>query len=266
MRHKKQAVEDMGMVWHDDRVVRSGFNAGAEIQSGSRTVSPECGEDSLLPPALHRELAPGEKSRLISIGSTSSLPDHTLVFGQGDEADALYTLLSGVIHIHLTLPDGRRQIVGFLYPGDLLGFAFGGTYVYGADSVTPVRLRRYPRADFDRLCERTPNLQRALLHVAANELTLAQDHMMILGRQSARERVASFFLRQAERTVSSGESGKRLWLPMRKLDIADYLGLTNETVSRTLSWFKQRGAIRSLSRTTFEILDSEILEEASSEV
>lgn len=216
-------------------------------------------------PTLEDELGPAENARLTAAGSIVDTSRQTVVFTPGEHADALYTVLSGVVRIFASMPDGRRQIIGFMHPGDFLGFAYEDVYACGAEAVTDVRLRRYGRRAFLALCERTPNLERALLRIAAHELTMAQDHMVMLGRQSARERVASFLCQVARRTLGLEARGTSLWLPMPQADIADYLGLSVETVSRVLTWFKQTGAIRSRSRDIVEILDFTSLERIAGE-
>jgi CRP/FNR family transcriptional regulator len=139
------------------------------------------------------------------------------------------------------LPDGRRQITGFLLPGDYLGLAFAERYICSAEAVTPVRLCRFPRSAFLALLDQFPALEKALLGRAATELAAAQKQMLLLGRKTARERVASFLLQLAER--EGADDGMAMDLPMTRTDIADYLGLTIETVSRTLTNLRKTGLI-----------------------
>lgn len=217
-------------------------------------------------PTLESELAPEESSRLAATASTMDVPRRGVIFTPGERAETLYTVASGVVRIYLATADGRRQIIGFLHPGGVLGFAHGDVHTCGAEAVTAVRLRRYSRRAFAGLCERMPRLERALLRVAAHELTLAQDHIVMLGRKSARERVAAFLCLMARRTSLPDTAGTRLWLPMSQADIADYLGLTIETVSRVLTGFKRDGAIRALSRDRLEVLDFASLENIAGKV
>jgi CRP/FNR family transcriptional regulator len=141
------------------------------------------------------------------------------------------------------LPDGRRQITGFLYPGDFLGIAVHKAYVYSAEAITVVALCRFSRAQLRALFDDFPKLEIHLLSLSANELATAQDQMLLLGRKSAKERVASFLLMLAQRAESHGETGRLLDLPMNRMDIADYLGLSMETVSRTFSTFREEELI-----------------------
>ena len=111
----------------------------------------------------------------------------------------VFTVISGMLKLSKLLPDGRRQITGFLMAGDYLGLAFAERYVCSAEAVTPVRLCRFPRSAFLGLLDQFPALEKALLGRAATELAAAQQQMLLLGRKNAHERVASFVLQLAER-------------------------------------------------------------------
>ena len=156
-----------------------------------------------------------------------------LLFQEGDPADSVYNLVSGVIKLYKLLPDGRRQITGFVYPGDFLGIATGAGHAYNAEAVGDVSLCRFPRRRLFALFERYPKLEHRLFGIATDELTAAQDQMLLLGRKTAAEKLASFLCRLADRTGDGGDADDPILVPMTRGDIADYLGLTVETVSRT---------------------------------
>ena len=158
------------------------------------------------------------------------------------------------------MPDGRRQIVGFASAGHLLGLAPEGTYVYSAEAITDVTLCRYPRASFDRLVDSVPGLARRLWAVTADELRFAQDQLLLLGRKNATERVASFLLLLAEQQASEADVS----IPMTRSDIGDYLGLTIETVSRTLTKLRRHKVIALPAADRATILDREGLETLAS--
>lgn len=168
-----------------------------------------------------------------------------LLFQEGDDADNVYNILFGVIKLYKLLPDGRRQITGFVYQGDFLGIASSGTHSYSAEATTEVSLCRFPRAKLYRLFDRFPALQTRLLGIATDELTAAQDQMLLLGRKTASEKLASFLLSLSRRMTTPGAASDDtdhagpVPIPMNRSDIADYLGLTVETVSRTLSRLKK---------------------------
>jgi len=179
---------------------------------------------------LGREAA----SHVAAISSLRSLAPGEELFIEGDRAESIYEVLSGTLRIYKLLPDGRRQIIGFLSAGHLVGLANGGMCLYTVDAVTPVNLCRYPLARFERMVDEVTGFARRLLAVTSDELRAAQDQMLLLGRKSAEEKIASFLLMMAER---QGNEDK-VHLPMTRSDIADYLGLTTDTVSRTLTKLK----------------------------
>jgi len=155
-----------------------------------------------------------------------------MLFEEGDPADDVFTITAGMVKLYKLMSDGRRQIVGFLVPGDFLGLAFGRTYVYSAEAVVATTTCRFGRGQFLALLDACPTLEKEILARTATELAAAQEQMLLLGRKTARERVASFVLALARRRKIG--QGQPFELLMSRADIADYLGLTVETVSRTL--------------------------------
>lgn len=188
-------------------------------------------------------------------------PGETL-FAEGDAADSVYEVVRGMVRLYKLLPDGRRQITGFLSAGKLLGLAPEGVCVYTAEAITEVTLCRYKRAAFERLIDEVPGFAKRLLTVASHELRAAQDQMLLLGRKSAAEKVTSFLLLLADQ--HDAEEEDEIEVPMTRSDIADYLGLTIETVSRTLTKLKQDGLIALPTSSRVEIRDRDRLEELAS--
>ncbi len=201
-------------------------------------------QDVPRPAAIHR-VAPG-----------------TILFSEGDEADGVYEVVSGTLRLYKVLIDGRRQIIGFVSGGQLLGLAPQRHYLCTAEAVTPLTVRRYQRPAFERRIDEEPGLARRLLTAVSNELRMAQDQMLLLGRKSATEKVASFLLSRAAR--EDGDYEDHVELAMGRGDIADYLGLTVETVSRTFTKLKNDGLIALPTPASVEILDVEQLEELAS--
>jgi CRP/FNR family transcriptional regulator len=165
------------------------------------------------------------------------------MFIQGEEADAVYTITAGLARLYKLLPDGRRQIVGFALPGDFLGLAMRERYGFSADAVEPVVACRFSRAAYSAFVDARPHLLRRLHEFATHELTLAQDQMMLLGRRTAEEKLVSFLLHMRDRWARLGRSSVTVPLPMSRQDIADFLGLTIETVSRTFTKLAKDKAI-----------------------
>lgn len=183
---------------------------------------------------------------------------HTL-FAEGDGADTLFNVTAGTMKLYKLLPDGRRQITGFLLPGDFLGLSINDTYAYSAESVTPATLCRFPRRRLEGLLEDYPKMQRRLFAMASSELAAAQDQMLLLGRKNAKERIASFLLMLSERAKRRGYAENPVHVPMSRSDIADYLGLTTETVSRTFTQLKTSRAISLLEGGKVRLNDVEAL-------
>ena len=183
----------------------------------------------------------------------------TVVF-EGDRAANAYSLTSGLLRLSKLLPDGRRQIAGFLFPGDFLGITMEEEHAFTAEAVAPSTLCRFPRNHFDSFVEKHPELERRLYAVAAHELAAARQQLVLLGRKTATERVASFLLMLASRCPSH-DGGDEVELPMSRTDIADYLGLRIETVSREISALKAARVIRLTGRQSFRVVDRKRLQQ-----
>ncbi|MDR3475464.1 MAG: helix-turn-helix domain-containing protein [Devosia sp.] len=159
----------------------------------------------------------------------------TAMFWEGDPARDVFEVVAGVLRIYRILGDGRRVITGFLYPGDLVGVSLRDRYLYTAEAVTPMKVRRFSRRRFDDEMVRFPELRPQLFARVCDEMAAAQDQMVLLARKTAEERVCSFLLDVARRVEVDRADLPVIDIPMTRLDMADYLGLTIETVSRTMS-------------------------------
>lgn len=175
---------------------------------------------------------------------------NTVVRGQGfviegDRARYFFNINHGTAKLHKDLPDGRRQIIGFVGPGDFVGLAANDCYAFSAEAIEEVRLCRFDRIELRSVFGRFPAIERRLLEVASHELIVAQEQMLLLGRKSAIERLASFIDGWHRRMAPpcAGEA-QSLRLPMTRTDLADYLGLTIETVSRALTALRKQGVIQ----------------------
>lgn len=184
------------------------------------------------------------------MGVCSMTARDTEVFGEGEPADHLYTVVSGAVRTYKITQDGRRQICAFLLPGDVFGLELGENYSLTAEAVCDSVLAVAKRRTLSGLAERDAEVARRLWVMAAGQLEAARAHMLLLGRQCAHERVAAFLLDLQARLGS----GAHVELPMSRNDIADYLGLTIETVSRTLSQFDKSGTIALRTSRQIEVL------------
>jgi CRP/FNR family nitrogen fixation transcriptional regulator len=161
------------------------------------------------------------------------------IYGQDEPADYLYQVVSGAVRTHKLLSDGRRLIGAFHLPGDIFGLDTGPVHRFSADAIGSATIRVAKRSTLLAMAAREVDLATEMWTLTAEKLQHAEDHMMLLGRKNAEERVASFLLEMAGRAASE----QVVELPMSRQDIADYLGLTIETVSRTLTQLENKAAI-----------------------
>ncbi|MGE0726065.1 MAG: cyclic nucleotide-binding domain-containing protein [Alphaproteobacteria bacterium] len=180
-------------------------------------------------------LGPDELAELERLAEAAIFAKDEAVVAAGEPASSVYNLTAGSVRLLRLLPDGRRQIVGFLLPGDFVGLSLAERHAFSAEAIEPVRACRFARTAFSSLVDAKPHLLRRLHEAATHELSIAQDHMVLLGRRSAEEKVAAFLVGLRDRLVRLGGSAVTIPLAMTRQDIADYLGLTIETVSRTIS-------------------------------
>lgn len=190
--------------------------------------------------AVCRAVGPERLPRLAAIAGCRRVEPGATLFREGDPAENVYTLTEGTLKLYKLLGDGRRQVVGFLLPGDFLGLPQGPFHTATAEALSPVTTCCFRRGQFRKLLDEFPLLEHEILSRTSSELAAAQEQMLLLGRKTARERVASFFLGFASRAAADGGP---IELPMGRTDIADYLGLTIETVSRTITSLRKEGLI-----------------------
>lgn len=185
------------------------------------------------------------------LGCCIELRDGESLFAQGEPALSVFTVTQGMLKSYNILADGRRQVTGFHVPGDFVGTSIDDEHQFAAEAVGECRLCAFPVRRFDDFVEDHQPMERQLYVAAARELAEAQQQMVLLGRKTAIERIATFFLSLSERARRT----EVIDLPMSRSDIADYLGLTKETVSRVLSDLKGRRIIRLQAIDRIEILD-----------
>jgi len=181
------------------------------------------------------------------------------IYGEGDTATAWYQVQSGVLRTCKLLPDGRRQIEDFLFPGDFFGLETRREHSFGAEAITSATVVRYSRPRLTAAAADNSRLAARLLDVTLEQLGKVHNRLVLLGRKTAEEKLASFLLEMLDRS----EDADAIDLSMSRTDIADYLGLTIETVSRTFSTMKHEGVIGLPSAQHVEILDRDALEEMS---
>lgn len=170
--------------------------------------------------------------------ATARLKTGAYLYFEGDQVEWLYQVTSGVLRLTRMLADGRRQVIAFGYPGDIVGFPSDGLHHTDCEALTDVELQPYRRSILES-GKADPALHTALLHAALREISAMQDHFMMLGRKSACEKLASFLCVLADRVGTEIDGRKAITLPMSRSDIADFLGLTTETVSRTFTQLRK---------------------------
>ena len=207
---------------------------------------------------------PGEQLPDLTTSSrTINLLSASPVVHEGEEAEAVFTVVSGMLKLYKTLPDGRQQITGFATVGDVIGLSSGQGYAYTAETVTASTVCRVPRAALQRLMERHPAVQARLLAMTSVELLAAQDQILLLGCKTAAERVSSFLLALSRRSKRLADGSPSVFLPMPKVDIGAYLGLRPETLSRVLRKLEDAGTITRLTNDRIRLDDVSALEAAA---
>ena len=181
-------------------------------------------------------------------GAVTFYPVDATIYAQGEEAGPLYLVEFGTVRICQLTADGRRQITSFCAAGDVCGLEAGSEHEFYAESVDGAGVRALRPAN-------APAFAQKLLGLALRRFARIQSHLVLLGRMSANERMASFLCDLLDRQ----EGDRTIHLPMQRNDIADYLGMTFETVSRVLRVFKDRGLIRVSSVDSIDVLDAEAL-------
>jgi len=172
------------------------------------------------------------------------------IYREGDPTAHVWEIVSGAVRSLKIMADGRRQIVAFHFAGDLLGLAFSEQHPLTAEAICETRVLRIARSKFDRARIENLELAQRVERSAARALQRAQDHSLLLGRMTATERVAAFLL-EMDRRITTDDGV--IVLPMSRRDIADYLGLTLETVSRVITHFIRQGVVSTDGRKTIMV-------------
>ena len=217
------------------------------MAAGIRVPEGLSGDDALFP--------------LQAVSTATRFGRNQTIFNEGDDAHYSYKILEGGVRLCKVRPDGRRQIAEFLLPGDMFGMEDGDEHSLTAEALCDVVVMRCSRNNVERLSDESPVVRRKLMALLRRELTAAQNHLVMLGRQTAKERVASFLILLAERNDAG--NGDALNLPMGRQDIADYLGLTIETVCRALTDLKRETVIAIPNRHTVVIRNLDALEDVA---
>ena len=232
-----------------------------EAKSRSDAPPSPCAACSVQQLTVCSALANDELREMAAIVQSVELEAGQPLFDEGEKADFVFNVTAGCVKVYKLLPDGRRQVTGFLFAGDFLGLANQDFYAFSAEAVSPATLCRFQRGKLEGAMERFPQLEKRLLGVASHELAVAQEQMLLLGRKTAKERLASFLIRLSRGAERRGQPASPVRLPMTRADIGDYLGLTTETVSRVMTHLKGQGTISLLPNGQVDLGDLETLED-----
>jgi CRP-like cAMP-binding protein len=177
------------------------------------------------------------------------------LFAEGDHISCVYRIETGAIALYKVLADGRRQVMGFAYAGDIVGLGLDEECTINAQAVKPTRVRCLPVSSLRELATRDPSFGFKLYEAMARELAATRDLMLTTGQRSAMERVASFLLALSRRNQRNVGDPALFELPMTRTDIGDFLGLTIETVSRTFTKLKSMRLIELPHSNEVHLLD-----------
>lgn len=209
--------------------------------------------------AICSDCSAPELEFLSGIKTYREYPTGGRIMAMGERAPFLGTVVQGVLSMSRLMHDGRRQVVGLLFPGDFVGRPFSPVSPFDYVAVTEARVCAFPRAKFEETVRGMPALEQRLLEMTLDELDSAREWMVLLGRKSAQEKLASFFVMAARRALRLERKrpidGMLLELPLTREDMADFLGLTIETVSRQVGALKKAGVIELIDARHLHIPD-----------
>jgi CRP-like cAMP-binding protein len=216
-----------------------------KLMAASSFAAP-CANAVAQPGGFLSHLGPADLRQLMALGERVSYAAQEVLFTQGAPAGKCFSVVEGLVCLHRTELDNRRQITGFALPGDILQIATQGDHEISAAAIGPAVVWEIPRDKFAQFASHRPYVLSEIVALMAAEITDAHDKMFSLGRRAAEERLVVFLMSWRDRLLQLGRDVEPLPLPMSRRDIADHLGLTVETVCRTLAKLERRGAIQIL--------------------
>ena len=243
----------------------SSLRNGSAQRKDPQTASVRCADCQIRRRAVCSYCGPRELEFLDAIKSYRTFRPGEEIVAMGETTDFLGSVVEGCVGLSRIMSDGRRQMVGLLFPSDFIGRPMRPEAPFDAVAVTDVRLCIFSRPRFETMLKDTPALEQRLLEMTLDELDSAREWMVLLGRKTAKEKIASFFAIAARRMASvqnaSLDEEIRVALPLTREDMADYLGLTIETVSRQIGALKKAGLIEMADARHISIPDYDALVE-----
>lgn len=239
------------------------------VEARSAADRSHCLDCAIRGMAVCAQCGEGELEALTTAKSYRNYGPGASIVLMGEQTEFLGSVVEGVAGMSRLLADGRRQVVGLLFPGDFIGRPFSSEAPFDVVAVTDVRICAFQRSRFEGFIREMPTLEQRLLQMTLDELDSARDWMVLLGRKTAREKLASFFVMAARRQLRQKglpfADGQTIDLPLTREDMADFLGLTIETVSRQIGALKKAGIIRLVDARRIVLPDWQALVDASGE-
>jgi CRP/FNR family transcriptional regulator len=234
-------------------------NSDADVDSSRCMI---CGVRSK---TFCKHLKADEFDQLLKILKCETVSAGGVLFEEGEPANRIYSVTDGVIRLTHNFKTGRRLIFGFMYPGDTFGFEPGGTHTVSAEAIGPVKVCSFDTAGLRRIGSTYPAIEEQLLEVVTEDLAQCKQHGALLSVRSAQGRLASFLTTMVKRAEREGESPNELNLPMPRVDIADFLGVAFETLSRAFGQLQKENVISLKGRRTVFVLDQTALADLAQE-
>lgn len=228
--------------------------SGAPVQAPDRGALP-CRRCVARSATLCASLADGDMHRLYGLATVQGFATGDLLLRQELPADHVFSIRAGHATVFRLTADGKRQILAFLFPGDFVGFTSEDRYHYGVSAISPVEACRFERAALEALISEFPAMDRKLRFTLTRAMDASYELLFSLGRKDAVQKVASFLWYVGYRQRKLGQPDNPVHLPMRRADVADFMGLTTETVSRTLKTLTGMGVIRLQGAYDVEVTD-----------
>jgi CRP/FNR family transcriptional regulator, anaerobic regulatory protein len=238
-------------------------SGAAKDDWATTTLPSRCSSCAVRDTALCASMSDDELVALSAIGRRRTIAPGQVVRWAGDEANLCASIVRGTLKVTATMADGREQIVGLLFPGDFVGQLFSVESDFTVTAIVEADLCSYPRRAFEALLDEFPRLERMLLKRTLASLNEARERMLALGRKTALERVVGFIQSLVERLGQRHRDGTvHVTIPVSRGEMADYLGLTIETVSRQLTRLRTASIIAFVGgNRDCQILDPEQLED-----
>ena len=223
-----------------------------------RESSPDLDGFPFLGPGVEPDIRLTERQRreLEHVGTRMTLGARSMIYSEGATADSVFAVVEGAVKAYRVLPSGKRTLSAFLFHRDIFGLAERGRYLNSTQAITRVALYRFPLEELVPLIKRDGDLQFVFLGKVTHELRDAQRHAVLINRRDAVGRLAMFLWMMRRQQQSPEKNDRDIPLPMTRTDIADFLGLSREALSRAASQLERRGLVRFVDRHTAHVVDT----------